>query len=424
MRSLSYKILNDYQQNNTFLNLALKNIDREKYPVSQIALRVYGVMQNYELLDYYTRELVGNQKIDNRVKLILKMQIYEYLFLEKEKYIVCSEGVKLSKVYCKSASGFINAVLRNVDQLDGLQPHFKNEEKNISIKYSHPRFITKTLIDQYPDDYQQIMQSNTVKKTTYVRKINDFSRPEDFTEVTPFADIFQYNSSGIVTHEDYLKNNLLIQDLGSFLVGKLVAGKTEDIVLDMCAAPGNKSMQIAKDVDCVVALDLHPHRVKLIEDNARLHQIENIYPLAVDSGDYQQVLSALETKQLPLKYDKILLDAPCSGWGVIKSKPEIKYNHSQSDIDQVIQTAKAIFQVAMEFLKPDGQIVYSTCTLNRWENDYFAKEMIAEYNLREVVDSKLVKFTNSDFETGICLKNYEYNSDSFYMIKMERDEHI
>lgn len=420
MRKICFQILRDFEQEGSYLNLALKGIDSQKYPVGQIAIRVYGIIQNNELLDYLVDELVERKKVDKNVRLILKMQIFEYRFLNKEKYIVCSEGVELAKRFSKSASGFINANLRNVEKIYDLEPTFANEEKNISIKYSHPRFIVKKLAKQYQDDYLQILKSNTMEKTTFVRRVNDFLNPEDFERVSPFEDLYIYKNSSIVQHLDFINNNCIIQDLGSYLVSKLVDCQPDDIVLDLCAAPGNKTMHMAKDANLVIANELHAHRAKLIEENIKKHNIDNVEVINSDASNQQELREKLQSKQL--EFDKILVDAPCSGWGVIKSKPEIKYNHTQADIEKIRDISKEIIKTSLNFLKPGGQLIFSTCTLNREENDFLISEICQEYKLCEVKDTMLEEFTKNTMETGICLKNYIYNSDSFYMIKLERNE--
>lgn len=422
MRKICYQILKDYQQKGTYLNLALKGIDSEKYPVNQIAVRVYGIVQNNELLDYLVDELTDRAKIDKNVRLILKMQIFEYRFLEKDIHVVSSEGVNLAKRYVKSASGFVNANLRKVEVIKDLEPSYANVEKNLSIKYSHPRFIVKALYKQYPDDYQHILESNTIKKDTYVRLIKDLLCPDDFQVIEPFTDLSKFTSSAIVNHPDFKAGNIIIQDMGSYLVGKLVDATATDTVLDLCAAPGNKSMHIATSAKLVVANELHPHRATLIEENIKRHNVSNIKVITGDACDYNGLNDALKTKQLPTLFDKILIDAPCSGWGVVKSKPEIKYNHTQADIEKLALVQAEIVRTSLQSLKPGGSLVYATCTLNRVENDYLISTLADELNLRVVVNEELNKFTKNQAEIGICLKNYTYNSDSFYMVKLERNE--
>ncbi|WOO87150.1 transcription antitermination factor NusB [Mollicutes bacterium LVI A0039] len=422
MRKICYQILKDYEQKNTYLNLALKGLDSEKYPVNQIAVRVYGIVQNNELLDYLVDELVGRVKIDKNVRLILKMQIFEYRFLNKDIHVISSEGVNLAKRYVKSASGFVNANLRKVEQIKDLEPSFANEEKNISIKYSHPRFITKKIIEQYPNDYLQILESNTLKKDTFVRQVKPLSNASSFEPVAPFTDLYRFTGSAIVGHEDFKQGNIIIQDLGSYLVGKLVDSQADETILDLCAAPGNKTMHLALEAKHVVANELHAHRAELLRENMQRHKIDNVTVINNDASDTEGLTNSLNSLELPLKFDKILIDAPCSGWGVIKSKPEIKYNHSFADIKTVCEISEQIIKNSLNFLKPNGQLIFSTCTLNRDENDYLISRMCNELNLKEVKDSNLEKFTQNQSELGICLKNYLYNSDSFYMVKLERNE--
>lgn len=422
MRKICYQILKDFEQNGTYLNLALKGLDNQKYPVNQIAVRVYGIVQNNELLDYLVDELVGRVKVDKSVRLILKMQIFEYRFLEKDIHIVSSEGVNLAKRYAKSASGFINANLRKIESIKELEPTFANEEKNISIKYSHPRFIVKKMMKQYPEDYMQILQSNTTKKDTFIRKVGEFINESDFEIVDPFEDLYRFTGSAIVKHEDFINNNIIIQDLGSYLVGKLVDANEDDTVLDMCAAPGNKTMHIANTAKLVVANELHTHRAQLITENTTKHNITNIEVTNCDASNRDELTFELSNRKLPLKYNKILIDTPCSGWGVIKSKPEIKYNHSQQDIDNILAVSKQIVINSLNYLAEDGQLIFSTCTLNRDENDYLIKELCTELNLREVKNEVINDFTKNQMELGVCLKNYTHNSDSFYMIKLEKND--
>ncbi len=422
MRNICYQILRDFEQNNIYLNLALKNIDNTKYPINQIAIRVYGVVQNYELLQYLSNELVEKRKVDKKINLILMMQIYEYRFLNKDIHVICDEGVKLANKYANHASGFVNANLRQVNKIKTIEPTFANVEKNISIKYSHPRFITKKLIKQYPDDHLQILASNCEKKTTFVRKVGTGDLDDNFEIVKPFNDLYIYKGKQIVQNDSFLKNEIIIQDLGSYLVGVLVNANNNQTVLDLCAAPGNKTIQISKSAKHVVANDLHKHRTELIKDNIKKYNIENIDIINVDATNLENVKNGLVSSKNPLIFDKILIDAPCSGWGVIKSKPEIKYNHSSDDIDEVLKTSQSIIETSLNFLAPDGELIFSTCTLNRDENDNLINFICSEYNLKEVKNEFLNEFTKNDFEHGICLKNYVYNSDSFYMIKLVKDE--
>lgn len=421
MRKTVYKILRDFEKNNTYLNLKIKDLGGSSEDVAQIAVRVYGIVGNDELLNYLVDELTDRKKIDKSVRLILKMQIFEYRFLNKEEYVCVSEGVKLAKVYCKSASGFVNSNLRKLASIKDRMPSFANAEKNMSIMYSHPRFIVKQLMKDY-DDYEQILKSNIQVKDTYVRKVGKLADEDSFEIVAPFNDLLRYKKNAIVRCEDFKQRNVIIQDLGSYLVGKLVAANDSDTILDLCAAPGNKTMHIAANAKHVVANELHEHRVKLIESNIQKYKIDNVSVICSDASVKNVIEEQLESKQLPLLYDKVLVDSPCSGWGVIKSKPEIKYNHTKQDIDAIREVSRSIVQNALSFLKPDGQLIFSTCTLNRNENDRLIKEICDENNLREEKDEEIEMFTNNTSELGVCLKNYVHNSDSFYMIKLERND--
>lgn len=423
MRENVYKLILDYEKNQTYLNLKLKEIQSDN--IAQITIRVYGIFQNYLYLDYLVDELVEKKKIDKNVRIILKMQIFEYQFLNKDKHVIVNEGVELAKKYTKSAAGFINANLRKVDQVAGRVPTFASEEKNLSILYSIPRFITKRIMKQYPNEYAQILQDFTNIKTTYVRKLENqqLLNADDFQVVNPYLDLYAFTNKNITASPDFLHKNVVIQDLGSYLVGKAVAATPEEKVLDMCAAPGNKTMHIAQSANQVVANELHAHRASRLSESLTNWKIDNVAVINADGTNPDDIDQRLAEQALPLQFDKVLVDAPCSGWGVMKSKPEIKLNHQNEDIKQIVEIQQQLLEAAGNYLKTNGQLIYSTCTLNKEENENQIKMFIEKHpNYRVVSITEIADTELQVSEYGATLLPQTYNSDGFFITKLEKND--
>ncbi len=416
MRQQVFKILKDYTYNDVFLNLSLKQIQSKD--ISQITIRVYGVVQNSIYLDFLIdNSLEKGRKIDDMTRIILKMAIFEKLYLESvPDYAIKNEYIELSKKVNSKATNFISYYLNNIfDQIINIEPTFKNEAKNLSIKYSINQWIVKLLMKQYPDTYRLIIKDNLERKTTFVRVIEN-NLTENYTK-TNFDDLLIFDGN-IVKNDDFLNGKLVIQDLGSYLISVYLNVKNDDVVLDLCAAPGNKTMHISKMAKNVLANEIHPSRAKLIKQNIDKYKIKNVEVIQSDATDIEQ----LNTNIKGLKFDKILIDAPCSGIGVIKSKPEIKNKLKIQDVDNLIQTQQKILRVSENFLKEDGYILYSTCSLNKKENEEQIKLFLSESEFEyEIISDEVIKsYTQNENDYGYTLLPNTFNSDGFYMCLLKR----
>ncbi|MFV0246649.1 MAG: transcription antitermination factor NusB [Mycoplasmatales bacterium] len=405
-RQIVFDILLDFYKNNSYLNLKLKQVKSNN--ISSITNRVYGVITFNDYLDYLVNELVNKQKIDLRVRVILKMFVYEYIYLNKKEHIIVNEAVNLSNIYTKSASGFINVNLRNINKIKDLKPSFTKEEKNEEIILNTPRFILRLLKKQY-QDYNKILSTNLINKPNYIYKVNDLE--EDIYQDTIFGDI-KLTNSNVIKNNDFNNNNYLITDIGSYFITQLVS-ENKDSLLDMCSAPGTKSIMLKEKFNQIDANDIHPHRVNLIKDNLQKYNVSNINMLNVDASTFN----------FNKVYDYILIDAPCSGLGVIRSKPDIKYNITLESINELKEIQYNLLVNASKYLKRGGKIIYSTCTLNKEENEDIVLKFMNEFNFKEIKEDKLINIAKVNKEdVGITLKNYILDSNSFYCIKMERNE--
>lgn len=425
-RKETFNILKQYYKNNSYINLLLKSKKHDANVMSKITLRVYGILQNREYIDYLIYKLIEKDKIDLSIRIVMQIAVYDYIFLNKPIHACVNEAVNLTKEVAKSASGYVNHKLHRLEILDNTEINFIKEEKNLEIKYSHPRWIVKLLMKQYPDDYEKILRSNTQKKNLTVRKINSFVEPEKFDRLDipqTSAQMYEYNDKSIVSSMDFKHDNIVIQDIGSFLVGVLVNAKSDEVVLDLCAAPGNKAMHISSSAKMVVANEINKKRFELLNANIQKYNINNIKTINCDALNFYDIEKALKAQKLPLQYDKILVDAPCSGLGVIRSKPEIKYSMNSEEINKLIDVQKGILNNASKLLKPHGKLIYSTCTINKDENENQIMEfMKANQNYKELKNEELEKYTANDSQLGMTLKPYVLNSDGFYIAKLEKYE--
>ncbi len=419
MRYTTYRIIKDFEEKQIYINLRLKQLKKEQEEIKNITKRVYGIVQNYDYLNFLVDELTEKRKLDLNTRRILILALYEHLYLDSvPEYAVISEYTNLChKVNAKAVkyvSFFLNNQLKKANQIE---PRYTNELKNISIKYSHPLWLVKRLKKDYPDEYLKILQANQAIKQITVRKVNDLLHPEDFME-TVYPDLLVAKTN-IIQTEDFKNDNVVIQDFGSYLIGKIVGANKDDLVLDLCAAPGNKTRHIATTAKYIVANEINESRFKLLKNNLEKSKVTNCTAINCDATDYQTIVKALEDNNMPTKFNKILVDAPCSGWGVFGSKPEAKYYQDLKEIKNIIQSQKQILAVAQQLLACDGEIIYSTCTLNKEENEQQVLSFINQYGFEEVDYQEMNKYQKAK-QIGITLLPFEENSDGFYMCKMKR----
>ncbi len=420
MRYTAYNILRDFEEHKVFINLRLKKLTNSDEEIKQITIRIYGILQNYDYLNYLISETTKGKKIDPKTRRILLLAVYEYLYLDSvPEYAIISEYTKLIKRVNQKAQSFVSFYLNNeLKNVKGLSPKFSNNLKNESITYSHPLWVVKRLAKQYPDEYLEILKANQQPKKITARIVNKLIEPELFTKFE-YDDLVYLTSGNILKSNDFKQGNLQIQDLGSYLVGHMVVAKPDEVILDLCAAPGNKTMHIAKTAKHVYANEINESRCELLKANITAKQIDNITVLNTDASDLNQVLVALSSVNAPEKFNKILLDVPCSGWGVFGSKPESKYYQNQQEITEIVKLQGEILKVAEKLLSDNGEIIYSTCTVNRAENGEQLTSFMTEYGFDEVHVSEFESYKRED-ELGITLLPFMKQTDGFYMCKIKR----
>jgi 16S rRNA (cytosine967-C5)-methyltransferase len=366
MRKIVLKILNEYEKEKAFINLLLKtelkdDLDsRDKGFITEI---VYGVVRNKRFLDYkiskYSKTKVN--KLSIPLLNILRIGFYQIYFMDKvPEFAIINESVKLAEKFCYKSKEMVNAILRN-----GIVK--TDENMPIAVRYSFPDQLYNLILEQYGDKTSQILESLNEKKPIVLR-VNTLKTTIDeiLTYLTDldykvFDNYIIINSSFNPSNsEPFQKGLISIQSISSQMAVKVLDPKENEKILDACSAPGGKTVYISelmKNTGEVTACEIYKHRCELIQNNLKRCGITNC---KIINEDIRKLAESSE------KFDRILIDAPCSGLGVIGGKPDIKWQ--KFDFDELVLLQKEIIFSCSRNLKDDGTLVYSTCTINKDEN--------------------------------------------------------
>ena len=393
VRDAALSILMEINDNQAYSNLLLHRTI-EKYGIEAkdrglLTELTYGTLQQRMTLDYYLEPFLRG-KLDRWVRELLRLSVYQIVYLTKiPPHAVVHEAVEIAKRRGhKRIAPTVNGILRNIlrqgvrslDELD-------DGTLKTSIETSHPEWLIKRWSDQLGLEEASFMAYENNNPPAMTLRVNTAKTTVDEAiasleaegievrrgEVVPTCIIsVSGNPSGT---ETFKKGLITIQDESSMLPVLALNVSAGMKVLDMCAAPGGKTTHIAElmnDDGEVYAHDVHEHKLALIESNAGRLGLTSIQ---TKSGDSRQ----LRDLYAPAFFDRILVDAPCSGLGVIRRKPEIKYNKTEEDFKNLSNLQVELLHTASELIKPDGVIVYSTCTVETTENTGVVERFLAEH---------------------------------------------
>lgn len=429
-RKLAFKILEEIKLkgeiSDRVINKCFEKNTLDKRDENLVRKIVYGCLENEILLDYYINKIstMKFSKIDNQILIVLRIGLYQILFLDKvPNSAAVNESVKIAKKVNYRTKGFVNGVLRNfIRKKDEIIINNKDKASCLGIKYSYPKWMVDYFIDNYKIDRVEKMfdfnkktpklsiRTNTLKisREDLISNLNEIDVECDKSKLTKDGILInRLNNNRITELELFKKGFFYIQDDASILVGEILDPKADDKVLDVCAAPGGKSThlaQIMNDKGKIISRDISNYKINLIK--------ENIDRLGIKSIDTQVFDATKEDLSNINKFDKILVDAPCSGLGIIRRKPEIKLNRKEVDIDTISSLQYRILNESAKLLKSGGNLVYSTCTIGRKENIDIVNKFIKNNNNFEIVkinDRENIQLLPGDFE-----------SDGFFICKIAR----
>ncbi len=399
---------------------------------------VEGTLEHLIEIDYIINQFskVKVNKMKPVIRTIIRNSVYQIKYMDSvPNSAVCNEAVKLAeKKGFFQLKGFVNGVLRNIDRnVSNIQyPDKKNMIEYMSIKYSMPIWILKEWEKSYDwSTIEKMLQGFLLEKGTTVRcNLHKISKEdlmhklaEEHVQVKehpylPYAlEISGYNYLGDL--KSFREGDFQVQDISSMLVSEIADPKEDDYIIDVCSAPGGKALHMA-DKLCgtgfVEARDLTEYKVNLIEENIGRSGMKNIRAVQQDALVYDEA-----SKE---KADIVLADLPCSGLGVLGKKTDIKYKMTRETQKELSDLQRKILSVVQSYVKPQGTLVYSTCTINdeeNMENVRWFLEQYSQYHLVSVKDSLCEGLKPSVKEGCLQLLSGVHDSDGFFIAKFRKD---
>lgn len=425
-RKTAYLSLADVESKKAYSNLAINHQIIINKPNSHGFVRelVYGVLENKLTLDYYIDKLVVNgiDSLKTPELTIIRMGIYQLGYMNSvPEYAAVNESVVLAKKYCRSKSGLVNGVLREFlskKMQISLPDRADDEVKYLSIKYSYAPWIIQLWLEHYSTDFvEDLLRAGNVTPPMTVRlnwlkvmKKDLVSKLEEkgfqVEEGSLCQNALNVKGNKLLDTELYKLGMFTPQDESSMLVAEKLDPKHGETIMDVCAAPGGKTTAIAERMNNtgrIIASDIYRRKLDLIDKEARRLGITNI---ETRSWDATRVDSSMIQKA-----DRVLVDAPCTGLGVVRRKPEIKYKELNEEMELLPKKQLAILSASSEYVKPGGRLVYSTCTINPREN-----ERVTEAFLRRNTSFKKIEKT-------LLLPSVN-GTDGFFICVMEKSESL
>ena len=433
VRELALKILYKMDKDNSYSNILLNesfnkirkegnknNLNNRDFAfISEI---VYGVttwkLTLDEIIKKYSK--IKLNKISLWILNILRFSIYQIVFLDKiPKSAAVNEGVNLAKKYGNKGSiGFTNAVLRKVTKKDYEEFFFiKDENKRLSFCYSMPLWIIEELKEEgfSYNKIENFCKASILRPKVSIRvnrlktskeELKAILEKEGFkSEEGILEDFLIFDKVNNIENLEPFKNGLFtVQDEVAGLSALVLEPKEQEILLDACSSPGGKTTYLAemmKNKGEIFAFDVYEHRTKLVEENSKRLGINIIKTKVNDASCYNE--------DYKNKFDKILLDVPCLGIGVLKRKPDIKWQKKKEDIEEISKLQFEILDICSKYLKPGGEIVYSTCSVFKKEN-------------RDIIEKFLGKNSNFKLDNLYNLLNGKiYNKNKFFIQYIDKE---
>ena len=408
--------------NETFKTLNINS--KEKAFMTEI---FYGVLRNKKFLDYIIEKNTKEIKKE-WIRNLLRISIYQITFMDSDNKGVVWEATELAKKYSIAISKFINGTLRNY--LRNKDSELKNlaDEKNYEVLYSIPKWFYNILEKQYRNE--NLKQAITsLKKVPYLsvrvnklkyteKEFEEFLKEKDIQIIKKVDTVYYINSGLIINSEEFKTGKIIAQDASSYLAAKNLEVIPNELVLDICAAPGGKTAVLAENMENrgeIIAIDIHQHKIKIIDTNMKKLGIDIVKATVMD---------ARNVNKQGRKFDKILVDVPCSGYGVIRKKPEILYSKNRENIEELAKLQLEILNSAADILKDGGELIYSTCTITDEENTNNIEKFLKEREEFKVEKLYIPKNVSGDYDSlgGFCINYKEEIMDNFYIIKLKKGE--
>ena len=437
-RELALQTLTDILIDGAYSNHALsEQIEKNELTVQDknfMTELVYGTLQHEQLLNFYVTPFF-NGKVKAWVRILIQMTLYQMLFLDSvPEHAAISEAVKIAKKRGGQFNGkLVNAILREMTRtpLPSLDT-IKDEAERLAVETSHPLWLIKLWSKQFGwEKTIQMARANNERVNVTIRVNGVRGTREELKQKLESEGITcEYGNlsqdalvilkGNVIKTKDFEQGWFYVQDESSMLVARALKPKHHSKVLDTCSAPGGKTTHVAelmRQTGTVYAHDVYEHKIKLIEDNVKRLGLTNVVATLQDA-------TTLNERYESDSFDAVLVDAPCSGLGILRRHPEVKITKQPSDLDEIMMIQKKILNTVAPEVKVGGTLVYSTCTVNRKENDKMVGQFLAqhpEYELDATLVNRLPEVLHEQTKKGMVqLFPGDYQTDGFFIACLKR----
>jgi len=443
IRLLAVKALSDINRNGAYANLVLqKYISTHK--LSDLDRRfftelVYGTIRrrNYidAIIEYLSKRKI--KKLSSMVVEILRLSIYQIIYMDKvPESAAVNEGVKLTKKLARGLDAFVNAILRNVlrrrEELV-IETLARNEAERIAYTYNQPHWLvtmwlkqlgeagTVALCEWYNQTPTLTARINTLvaTKTTVLKEMKALGWEVEESNKLPDGVVIHHHTGNLEKSSLVLEGKLSFMDEASMAVAHVVDPKAGECILDCCAAPGGKTMHMAalmENKGHIIAGDVHAHKVELLKQNAKRLQVTCVEAKQHDATKLKTYYNKL--------FDKIVVDAPCSGLGVLQKKLDMRWRKQEEDLNAFPSLQLVILNSAAPLVKNGGVLVYSTCTINEEENEQVVKAFLdkhPEFHLEDANAYLPFKTSQVNTDKMVHILPYKDEMDGFFISRMIKD---
>ena len=437
-RELALQTLTDILIDGAYSNHALsEQIEKNELTVQDknfMTELVYGTLQHEQLLNFYVTPFF-NGKVKAWVRILIQMTLYQMLFLDSvPEHAAISEAVKIAKKRGGQFNGkLVNAILREMTRtpLPSLDT-IKDEADRLAVETSHPLWLIKLWSKQFGwEKTIQMARANNERVNVTIRVNGVRGTREELKQKLESEGITcEYGNlsqdalvilkGNVIKTKAFEQGWFYVQDESSMLVARALKPKHHSKVLDTCSAPGGKTTHVAelmRQTGTVYAHDVYEHKIKLIEDNVKRLGLTNVVATLQDA-------TTLNERYESDSFDAVLVDAPCSGLGILRRHPEVKITKQPSDLDEIMMIQKKILNTVAPLVKVGGTLVYSTCTVNRKENDKMVEQFLAqhpEYELDATLVNRLPEVLHEQTKKGMVqLFPGDYQTDGFFIACLKR----
>lgn len=437
-RAIALDALTAIEEQGAYANRILNSLFTQRQAEAQekrLATElVFGTLRQLNLLDYLLNRLLSKElsALPPTVRGVLRLSLYQLIFTTHPAYAVVNEAVDLIKhSKYRGLSRLVNGVLRNYlrrqQETDLAWPDFLQDPiGHLTIAHSHPRWLVERWVRRWgADRTHQLVEANNAPAPLSIRTNTLLTSREALAdalgqagiEAAPVSTVPEAlrlkTGQELTTIPLWAEGHYYIQDEASMLVAHLLAPEAGEIIADLCAAPGGKTTHLAQlmqNTGGIYALDQYPHKTDLIAENAQRLQIKIIETITADARSWRP----------PEPLDGILLDAPCTGTGVLRRRPDIRWRRQPTDLRELVNLQQALLNHAASLLKPGGRMVYSTCALEFEENEAQIRHFLGAHPdfVVAVPEDFAPHFSGERTGEGFLILPRQEEPDGFFMTRL------